>query len=70
MNSKPQRIASWRPSGGRYRLHGGVLGTYLDACHECLVFWKRRKVEAEARIDHFENEIDRENDRLQLKLPI
>jgi hypothetical protein len=41
----------------KYRLRDGSIGTYAEACRECLDYWHRKKLEAEKRIEHFENEL-------------
>jgi hypothetical protein len=64
MNTTPHPIAKWRGAGsGRYRLHDGSIGSYVDACRECLQYWQQKKAECEERIMHFENEIVRELDK-------
>jgi hypothetical protein len=58
VNGYPQSMLGTFVDGSRkYRLRGGTIGTYLEACRECLKYWKRKKEETEERIRHFEQEI-------------
>ena len=48
---------------GKYRLRGGYVGTYLEACLECLSVWNSKRELAEIQIKHFEDEIKKERNR-------
>jgi hypothetical protein len=41
----------------RYRLKGGGIGNYKDACEECLAYWEKQKERAETKIIYFKREI-------------
>lgn len=45
---------------GRYRLYNGDIGTYREACLECIAYWAAKVGEVQAKLDYFKEELEKE----------